>query len=77
MASRGRRGAQEGSIYRRKDGRWVGSLTVGYNEEGRRQRRDVYGPTRSAVAEELARLQANALNGTLGEAGRMRVGTYL
>ena len=48
-----RRGANEGSVYRRKDGRWVAVLHVGY-AAGRRERKAYYGATRQEVASELA-----------------------
>ena len=48
MAGR-RRGREEGSIYRRKDGRWVGQ----YEVNGKR--RYGYGTTRKDVAEKLAK----------------------
>src|SRR3954451_22657330 len=47
-----RRGQNEGSIYRRKDGRWVGSLNVGVTD-GKRRRKDFYGKTRREVQEQL------------------------
>ena len=28
-----RRGKNEGSVYRRKDGKWVGQVTVGYHPD--------------------------------------------
>ena len=43
-----RRGNGEGSIYKRKDGRWVGQYTV-YTAEGPKYRY-LYGKTRAAVA---------------------------
>lgn len=43
-----KRGNGEGSIYQRKDGRWVGSVTL---PDGRRK--DVYGKTRQEVASKL------------------------
>ena len=49
-----RRGPHEGSIYQRKDGRWAGSVHIGY-EGGRRVRKHVLGQTRAEVAEKLAR----------------------
>jgi hypothetical protein len=49
----GRRGSGEGSIYRRKDGRWVGVADLGY-VEGRRRRKSYYGTTRGAVQKKLA-----------------------
>ena len=48
-----RRGVQEGSVYRRGDGRWVGVLHVGYSG-GKRQRKSFYGLTRQEVASKLA-----------------------
>ena len=48
-----RRGASEGSVFRRKDGRWVGVLHVGY-AGGKRQRKSYYGATRQEVASKLA-----------------------
>ena len=50
-----RRGNAEGSIYRREiDGRWVGSLHLGY-AGGKRRRKVFYGRTRREVAEKLNR----------------------
>src|ERR671917_2621450 len=51
--TRGRRGNGEGSIYRRKDGRWVGQYLV-YTAKGPKYRY-LYGKTRAAVAEKLAK----------------------
>ena len=48
-----RRGVQEGSVYRRGDGRWVGVLHVGY-ATGKRLRKSYYGATRQEVASRLA-----------------------
>lgn len=48
MASRGRRGHGEGSIYQRQDGRWVASITL-----GGRKRKYLYGETRKEVQEQL------------------------
>ena len=48
-----RRGHGEGSIYEREsDGKWVGSVNLGY-VNGKRKRKVVYGETRRAVAEKL------------------------
>ncbi len=45
-----RRGHGEGSIYRRADGRWVGSVDLGFRE-GKRVRRHFFGATRKDVAD--------------------------
>ena len=46
------RGNNEGSIYQRKDGRWVGSVHVGH-KGGQRLRKHYYGATRQEVAKKL------------------------
>ena len=49
-----RRGNNEGTIYRRKDGLWVSTIHIGY-VDGKRQRKSIYGETRDEVQEELTR----------------------
>ena len=49
-----RRANGEGSVSRRKDGRWVATVTIGRDANGRLKRRAVYGQTQR---EALARLQ--------------------
>ena len=59
----GRRGNREGTICRRKDGRWCGAVTLGYDPKtGKPVRKFFYGKTRQEVAEKLAKLlpQVNA-----------------
>ncbi len=76
MAKR-RRGAGEGSIYKRADGTWAASLTVGYDENGRRRRRVLYAATRREVAEKLADLQHSARTGPVPVPERLRIGEFL
>lgn len=76
MKSR-RRGAGEGSVYRRADGIWVGALLIGHDENGRRRRRVVYGKTRTEAAMKLKELQAAQSTGTLTEPKRITVGAFL
>ncbi|MFC6695955.1 tyrosine-type recombinase/integrase [Nocardioides daphniae] len=52
----------EGSIYQRKDGRWVGELYVNQSD-GRRVRRQVYGKTRKEAETKLADLRSKSDNG--------------
>ena len=47
-----KRGQNEGSIYKRRDGRWEAMLNLGW-KDGRRLRRSFYGATRAAVQEQL------------------------
>ena len=51
-----RRGPGEGSLYQRQDGRWAGSVHIGY-EGGRRIRKHVLGHSRAEVKEKLASIQ--------------------
>jgi integrase len=44
----GKRGPNEGSIHKRKDGRWVGVINLGF-QDGKRRRKYIYGDTRGAV----------------------------
>lgn len=49
-----RRGNNEGSIFQRANGQWVGSITTGYNEDGVQQKKTVYGKSRVEVESKLA-----------------------
>lgn len=71
-----KRGNGEGSIYRREvDGRWIGSIVVGYTSTGRQRRKTVSAATRREAVEKLTRLQRDVTWGlvvteqsiTLGE----------
>src|SRR5438309_2249121 len=61
----GRRGRGEGSIYQRNDGLWAGCLNLGYDLEGKRKKRVIYGKTRLEVHEKLVQLQSQSLTGTI------------
>lgn len=61
--ARKRRGRGEGGVYQRADGLWVGTLSLGYNAEGKRLRKTVYGATKKEAQEELRKLQNDAANG--------------
>lgn len=50
-----RRGHGEGSIYRRRDGRWCAELSLGRGPDGRRRAWRAYGRTRREVADALAK----------------------
>lgn len=72
-----RRGRGEGSIFRRKDGLWCAAVTAGYDANGKRRRRSVYGTTKGAVLEQLTRLQHETLTGTLSDPQRFTVAAFL
>ena len=68
-----KRGAGEGSIYRRKDGRWCGSATIGRTQTGQQRRRVVYGKTRGEVSEKLRNLSNAVAEGNVAEPRRLRL----
>jgi len=74
---RKRRGRGEGSIFQRKEGTWCGVLTVGYDGNGKRRRRWIYGDTKTQVQEQLARLQREASVGLLSDPERITVARFL
>jgi integrase len=76
--ARRRRGRGEGGIYQREsDGRWVGTVSLGYAESGKRKRRTVYGDTKQEVMEKLDAIRGDARAGTLPGAGGLTVGQLL
>ena len=70
-----RRGNNEGSITKRKDGRWMGRYTV-YAADGPKQKA-VYGKTRAEVAEKLIAAMADRDKGLVFDDENMTVGEYL
>src|SRR5215213_1792769 len=71
----GRRGNGEGTIPRRKDGRWEAKYTVYTAEEPKR--RALYGKTRKVAADKLARALADRTSGHTFDTENMTVGEYL
>jgi integrase len=74
--ARKRRGRGEGSIFEREDGQWVGSISLGYDGQGRRRRPTVYGDTKAEVIEKLRALQ-NETGHLPAEVKQLTVGQYL
>ncbi len=66
-----RRGNGEGTITRRKDGRWEARYTIGA------KRKTVYGKTRSEVAEKLAKGVVDRTGGLTYDAGSITLAGYL
>ncbi|MBR0281676.1 MAG: site-specific integrase [Oscillibacter sp.] len=58
-----RRGKNEGSIYKRNDGKWVGQITVGYHPDtGKPIRKYFYANTREEAARKVAMTLATEMN---------------
>ena len=56
-------------MFERDDGQWVGSISLGYTESGRRRRKTIYGATKKEVMDKLDRLRGDARVGNLPDAG--------
>ena len=75
---RARRGRGEASIFQREsDGRWVASLSLGFDADGKRKRKTVYGSTKKQVQDELRKIQIQAATGSIPQAGMMTVAALL
>lgn len=66
----------EGTISKRNDGRWEGKISLGYDGEGKRIRRTVYGRTQGAVKDKLERLKNRLGTGMHADTG-LTVSVYL
>jgi integrase len=73
MAKRGR---SEGSIFKRKDGRWVGSLNVGW-ENGKRKRKHFYAATAAEIRERLLKARSDHSRGIPVAVERQTVKQFL
>lgn len=60
MAKTARRDKGEGSLYQRKDGMWVGSVSLGYDGTGKRQRRTVSSRSYETAGRKLRALRRQA-----------------
>jgi integrase len=58
-----RRGNNEGSIFQRKDGRWVGQVLYGYLPNGKPDRRYFYGKSHEEVSQKVTDATSKAFNG--------------
>jgi integrase len=72
-----RRGHGEGSIFQRGDGRWVARITIGYDANGKRRRKTVYGLTKKQVQDKLTKLQQRKMLGAIPNAASMKVSVFL
>ena len=74
-SSRSRRGF--GSVYQRKDGKWVGEATIGRRADGGRDRRYVYADTCEEAQEKLRKLLYERDRGLLADPAKQTVGEFL
>jgi integrase len=73
-----RRGNGEGSITKRKDGRWQGYVTVGYDPEKQQPRKQYfYGKTRKEVQERINEALGKVQTGTYREPSKITMAEWL
>jgi len=70
-----RRGNGEGTVYRRKDGRWEASLSY-LDDAGKRRRSSFYGRTRQDVRSKLDAARRRLGGGELVKDAKITVGAY-
>lgn len=76
--ARKKRGAGEGTIFRRADGRWSGTISIGFRPDGRRDRRTVYGASQTEVQKKLDELKGQRKGGSASlAAGKETLAGYL
>ncbi len=76
--ARARRGRSEGSVFfRETDKQWVGSISLGYDGNGKRKRRTVYGASKKEVQEKMRELQGDLGKGIFADAGVLRLADFL
>jgi integrase len=75
--ARKRRGRGEGSISERADGLWEAKVSLGYDGNGKRRRKTVYGKTKGEVQDKLRELQNGASTGSLADTTKLTVAQYL
>lgn len=72
-----KRGTGEGTVFQRSDGRWVGRISLGFDQEGKRVQKTVYGLTQKEVNEKLDDLKQQRKHGAKAIVGRDTVAGYL
>ena len=75
--NKGRRGRHEGSVYQRKDGRWVGTISLGSDSNGKRKRKTVYGASKREAQQKLRQIQTQVDLGHVVEPSSLTLQEYL
>lgn len=60
-----------------KEGRWMGQLTTGYNDQGKQKRRSFYGKTRKEVVDKMDQVKKDLSAGILVEPHKVTLGEWL
>ncbi len=74
---RKRRGRGEGSIFQRADGKWGCAVSAGYDKNGQRLRKVIWGKTKEDVQQKLLKLQVKTPTALAIDASRLTTAQYL
>jgi len=77
MAKKTKRGNNEGTITRRKDGRWEARISFGRDAAGKVKRMTLYGKTRQDVANKLTKTLHDKQHGTFIAPQKLTLGDWL
>lgn len=72
-----KRGQNEGSIRKRKDGTWEARVTIGISADGKQQRKSLYGKTRQEVSTKMTDLLNNLQKGIITNPTEMTLAEWL
>jgi integrase len=72
----GKRAHGEGTITQRADGTWMGQISLGYDDQGKRKRKTVYGKTQKEVREKLDEIKRQVATSTYSDT-KFTVSAYL
>lgn len=72
-----KRGNGEGSIVKRNDGRWMGSISTGRDEKGKLIRKCIYGKTKKEVQEKLSIISGKLYSKTYIEPSTLELTSWL
>lgn len=72
-----KRGSGEGTVFQRNDGRWVGRLSLGFGQGGKRIQKTIYGMTQKEVNDKLDDLKQQRKHGVKSIVGKDTVAGYL
>jgi integrase len=75
--ARARRGRGEGGICQMPSGRWFSEISLGFDGNGKRRRKRIYGDTKADVQAELRKVQEQAGQGRVPNAGSLTVGQVM
>lgn len=71
------RGRNEGSVYQRKDGKWMGQVQIGYKPDGSRKFITKSGKTKQEITNWLAQTRNDILKNTFVEPSKLTVEEWL